>query len=48
MPVFVVADLKRAYKIYGLHPEYVHGQMTNKKVSRVQVYLGLQCMDENL
>ncbi len=31
MPTLTVADLQRAYKMYGLHPEYVRGQLTKKK-----------------
>jgi hypothetical protein len=27
--------------VYGIHPEYVRGQLTKKKVSRAQVDLGL-------
>jgi hypothetical protein len=41
LPTLGSADLERAYKIYGVHPEYVRGQMTKKKVSRIQVDLGL-------
>jgi hypothetical protein len=48
MPVLTVADLQRAYKVYGIHPEYVRGQLTKKKVSRVQVDLGLRSTDKNL
>jgi hypothetical protein len=48
MPVLTVADLQRAYKVYGIHPEYVRGQLTKKKVSRVQVDLDLCRKDKNL
>jgi hypothetical protein len=42
------ADVERAYHIYGVHPEYVRGQMTNQKVSRVQVDLGLRSTGKRL
>jgi len=48
MPALTVVDLQRAYKMYGLHPEYVRGQLTKKKVSRSQVDLGLRSTDKNL
>jgi hypothetical protein len=48
MPVLTVVDLQRAYKVYGLHPEYVRGRLTKKKVSRSQVDLGLRSTDKNL
>jgi hypothetical protein len=41
LPTLGSADIERAYKIYGVHPEYVRGQLTKKKVSRTQVDLGL-------
>ena len=34
--------------MYGIHPEYVRGQLTKKKVSRAQVDLGLRSTDKNL
>ncbi len=40
------ADVERAYRIYGLHPEYVRGQMTNQKVSRAQVDVRLRSTDK--
>jgi hypothetical protein len=42
------ADVERAYRIYGVHPEYVRGQMTNQKVSRAQVDLGLRSTEKRL
>jgi hypothetical protein len=42
------ADIECAYKIYGVHPEYVRSQMTNQKVSRAQVDLGLHSTDKRL
>jgi hypothetical protein len=32
----------------GIHPEYVQGQLTRKKVSRVQVDIGLRSTDKKL
>jgi hypothetical protein len=48
MPAFSRADVERAYKIYGTHPEYVRGQMTSCKVGRVQVDLGLRSTEKKL
>jgi hypothetical protein len=42
------SDVERAYRIYGTHPEYIQGQMTNQKVSRTQVDLGLRSTDKRL
>ncbi len=42
------ADIEQVYKIYGVHPEYVCGQMTSQKVSRAQVDLGLHSTDKRL
>jgi hypothetical protein len=42
------ADVERAYRIYGVHPEYVRGKMTNKKVNRAQVDLSLRSTDKRL
>jgi hypothetical protein len=42
------ADIERAYKIYGVHPEYVRSQMTNQKVGHAQVDLGLHSTDKRL
>jgi hypothetical protein len=42
IPKLMVADVKRAYEIYRLHPEYVKGQLTKKKVSRARVDLALR------
>ncbi len=42
MPALSRADVERAYRIYGTHPEYVRGQMTSHKVGRVQVDIGLR------
>ena len=40
-PMLTAADVERAYKIYGVHPEYVQGKLTNKVVGRPQVDLSL-------
>jgi hypothetical protein len=48
MPALSRADVERAYKIYGIHPEYVRGQMTSRKVGRVQVDLGLRSTEKKL
>jgi hypothetical protein len=42
------ADVEQAYRIYGMHPEYVRGQMTNQKVSRAQVDLRLRSTEKQL
>ena len=34
--------------VYGIHPEYIWGQLTKKKVSRVQVGHGLRSADKTL
>jgi hypothetical protein len=36
-PMLMRADLERAYRIYGQHPEYVRGKLTKKTVGRIQV-----------
>jgi hypothetical protein len=40
------ADVERAYRIYGVHPEYVRGQMMNQKVSRAQIDLSLRSTEK--
>jgi hypothetical protein len=37
MPSLTRDDVKRAYEIYGLAPEYVRGKMTKQVVSRVSI-----------
>jgi hypothetical protein len=44
----MVADVKRAYEIYGLHPEYVKGQLIKKKVGRTPVDLVLRSPNKDL
>jgi hypothetical protein len=48
LPALTAADLERAFKVYGIHPEYVRGQLTKKKVSMAQVDLGLRSTDKNI
>jgi hypothetical protein len=48
IPQFMVADIERAYKIYGEHPEYVQGQMTKNEVCQVPVDLDLRSVEKNL
>jgi len=48
LPALAAADLERAFKVYGIHPEYVRGQLTKKKVSRAQVDLGPRSTDKNI
>jgi hypothetical protein len=37
MPVLSAADVHRAYKLCGIHPEYVRGKMEKKRASRAVV-----------
>ncbi len=48
MPSLSRADVERAYRIYGTHPEYVRGQLTSRKVGRVQVDLELRSTQKKL
>jgi hypothetical protein len=48
MPVLSRADVERAYRIYGTHPEYVRGQLTSHKVGRVQVDIRLRRTEKKL
>jgi hypothetical protein len=48
VPVLLPADVERAYKIYGKHPEYVKGQMVKKTATRVPVDHTLWYVDKNL
>jgi hypothetical protein len=48
VPVLLPADVERAYKIYGTHPEYVKGQMIKKTATRVPVDHTLRYVDKNL
>ncbi len=48
LPVITQADVERAYKIYGQHPEYVRGKMTKKTVGRVPVDPTLRSVEKNL
>ncbi len=48
IPEIRPADVERAYKIKGEHPEYVHGQLVRKTVSRTPVDHTLRHDDKNL
>jgi hypothetical protein len=48
IPKLMVEDVRRAYAIYGTHPEYVRGQLTKKKVSRTPVDLALRSPNKTL
>jgi hypothetical protein len=48
IPEIQPGDIERAYKIYGLHPEYVRGQLVRKTVSRTPVDHTLRHADKNL
>jgi hypothetical protein len=37
VPMLMRGDLERAYRIYGLHPEYVRGKLMKKTVGCIQV-----------
>jgi len=39
IPKLMVADVKRAYEIYGQHPEYVKGQRRRKRVTCRWIWL---------
>ncbi len=47
-PMLTAADLERAYKIYGLHPEYVRGKLTKKVVGRPRVDMSLRQVEKAL
>jgi hypothetical protein len=46
--MLTVADLERAYNIYDTNSENVCGQVTKRKVHRVQADLGLQSTVKNV
>jgi len=48
IPKLMVPDVKRTYEIYGLHPVYIKGQLTKKKVSRTLVDLALRSPNKDL
>jgi len=48
IPVILLADMERVYKIYGPHPEYVRGKMVKKTVVRFPVDHMLRYIDKNL
>jgi hypothetical protein len=37
LPKILPVDIERAYRIYGVHPEYVKGQLVKRTVSRMPV-----------
>jgi hypothetical protein len=47
MPMLLKGDSERAYEIYGMHPEYVRGQMTKRKVGRQKVDTSLMCVTKS-
>ena len=47
MPMLLKGDSERAYEIYGMHPEYVRGQMTKRKVGRQKVDTSLKCVTKS-
>jgi hypothetical protein len=48
IPEIRPGDVERAYKIYGLHPEYVRRQLVRKTVSRTAVDHTLRHADKSL
>jgi hypothetical protein len=48
LPKLMPADVERAYKIYGTHPEYLRGQMVKKTIARMPVDHMLRHVDRNL
>jgi hypothetical protein len=41
-------DVERAYRIYGVHPEYMKGQLVKRTVARMPVDTALRHTDKNL
>jgi hypothetical protein len=48
LPKILPADVERAYRIYGVHPEYAKGQLVKRTVSRMPVDFTLRYTDKNL
>jgi hypothetical protein len=48
LPKILPVDVERAYKIYGVHPEYVKGQLVKRTVSRMPVDSTLRHTVKNL
>jgi hypothetical protein len=48
IPKLMPSDAERAYKIYGSHPEYLHGKMVKKTAARMPVDLTLRHVDKHL
>ena len=47
MPSLTRDDIKRAYEIYGLIPEYVRGNLTKKVISRAAIDNNLLLEEKN-
>jgi hypothetical protein len=48
MPMLMRGDIDRAYKIYGIHPEYIRGKQAKKTIGRMQVDPTLQMVSKAL
>jgi hypothetical protein len=48
VPMLMKEDLECAYKIYGLHPEYIRGKLTKKTVGRIPVDPTLRSVSKTL
>jgi hypothetical protein len=48
LPKILPVDVERAYRIYGIHPEYVKGQLVKQTVARMPVDTTLRHTDKNL
>jgi hypothetical protein len=48
VPMLMREDLEHAYKIYGLHPEYIRGKLMKKTVGRIQVDPTLRSVSKTL
>jgi hypothetical protein len=48
VPLLMRTDVVRAYKIYGLHPEYVRGKLTKKTVGSVKADPTLRSVSKTL
>jgi hypothetical protein len=46
IPLLMSGDIKRAYKIYGQHPEYVKGKLVKKTVGQVPVDMALRSVEK--
>ena len=48
IPKLIPMDIERAYKIYGMHPKYLCGQMVKKTIGRIPVDHTLCYTDKNI